>query len=173
MAIFKKNKKKNNPSPKSPTSSGKSQVATAESPKDNRHTLSSNSTTSNGPYDKHPQGVAPETFGGPLGPKTSGGQAPAKGSNGQRSANGGNPASNGVKSPVPGSMSSSAFPNRSISQSQYPWSQHFISNASPFPRYGHASNCIAARDGEVFVMGGLKGSNVFGDLWVIETGRCS
>lgn len=55
---------------------------------------------------------------------------------------------------------------------QYPWSQKSISNASPFPRYGHAANYIAARDGEVFVMGGLKGSNVFGDLWVIETGRC-
>lgn len=45
-----------------------------------------------------------------------------------------------------------------------------IQNASPFPRYGHAANAIAARDGEVFVMGGLKGSNVFGDLWVVETG---
>lgn len=53
---------------------------------------------------------------------------------------------------------------------QYPWSQRTISNVSPFPRYGHAANHIAARDGEVFVMGGLKGSNVFGDLWVIETG---
>lgn len=56
---------------------------------------------------------------------------------------------------------------------QYPWSQCTISNVSPFPRYGHAANHIAARDGEVFVMGGLKGSNVFGDLWVIETGMCS
>lgn len=54
---------------------------------------------------------------------------------------------------------------------QYPWSQRSVSNASPFPRYGHAANYIAARDGEVFVMGGLKGANVFGDLWVIETGR--
>lgn len=54
---------------------------------------------------------------------------------------------------------------------QYPWSRHTISNATPFPRYGHAANYIAARDGEVFVMGGLKGSNVFGDLWVIETGK--
>ncbi|KAF5093333.1 hypothetical protein D0Z00_004116 [Geotrichum galactomycetum] len=52
---------------------------------------------------------------------------------------------------------------------QYPWSERTISNASPFPRYGHAANYIAAREGEVFVMGGLKGSNVFGDLWVIET----
>lgn len=55
-------------------------------------------------------------------------------------------------------------------QPQYPWSQCTVSNVSPFPRYGHAANHIAARDGEVFVMGGLKGSNVFGDLWVIETG---
>jgi hypothetical protein len=54
---------------------------------------------------------------------------------------------------------------------QYPWSERTISNASPFPRYGHAANYIAAREGEVFVMGGLKGSNVFGDLWVIETGK--
>lgn len=55
--------------------------------------------------------------------------------------------------------------------SQFPWSQVAISNASPFPRYGHAANPVAARDGEVFVMGGLKGSNVFGDLWVIDSGK--
>lgn len=60
-------------------------------------------------------------------------------------------------------------PPQTSQPSQYPWSKHYISNASPFPRYGHAANCIAARDGEVFVMGGLKGSNVFGDLWVIES----
>lgn len=64
-----------------------------------------------------------------------------------------------------------APPQQNPNMPQYPWSQKSISNASPFPRYGHAANYIAARDGEVFVMGGLKGSNVFGDLWVIETGK--
>ena len=55
-------------------------------------------------------------------------------------------------------------------ETQYPWSQKSIQNDTPFPRYGHAANHIAARDGEIFVMGGLKGSDVFGDLWIIESG---
>jgi hypothetical protein len=59
---------------------------------------------------------------------------------------------------------------RQIAQSQYPWAKLQIARDTPFPRYGHAANHIAAR-GEVFVMGGLKGQNVFGDLWVIETGK--
>ncbi|ODQ65979.1 hypothetical protein NADFUDRAFT_82875, partial [Nadsonia fulvescens var. elongata DSM 6958] len=63
-------------------------------------------------------------------------------------------------------------PNTSAN-SQYPWSESQIKNLSPFPRYGHAANYIAARDGEIFVMGGLKGNNVFGDLWVIETDTLS
>lgn len=66
---------------------------------------------------------------------------------------------------------SAPFTQHPTTVPQYPWTQRTISNASPFPRYGHAANYIAARDGEVFVMGGLKGSNVFGDLWVIETGK--
>lgn len=88
---------------------------------------------------------------------------------------------NGITSPKPVATSQNSLPmqqrrppftqhyNPNIPQ--YPWSQQSIANATPFPRYGHASNCIAARDGEIFVMGGLKGSNVFGDLWVIETGK--
>lgn len=81
------------------------------------------------------------------------------------------------RSPPLNGMVQQAYPNNSskplpaVTHSQYPWSQSLISNASPFPRYGHSANAIAARDGEVFVMGGLKGSNVFGDLWVIETGK--
>lgn len=54
-------------------------------------------------------------------------------------------------------------------QSPFPWTRMSLQRDCPFPRYGHASNPTAARDGEVFVMGGLKGSNVFGDLWVIES----
>lgn len=90
-----------------------------------------------------------------------------------------NPAgpNNGVTSPPPGPQSPPPPRRAPFTQHytpnapQYPWSQSSISNASPFPRYGHAANSIAARDGEVFVMGGLKGSNVFGDLWVIESGK--
>uniref|UniRef100_A0A060T8I2 ARAD1C37268p n=1 Tax=Blastobotrys adeninivorans TaxID=409370 RepID=A0A060T8I2_BLAAD len=81
-------------------------------------------------------------------------------------------------SPAPGapagvrqlSPSHAQFPHQKHPQpAQYPWSQSTISNASPFPRYGHAANPVAARDGEIYVMGGLKGSHVFGDLWVIES----
>lgn len=177
-----------------------------------QRSTSGNSTASNGPYDKQPQGTLPDVIedhltvnssthrnisedngfsngtaqhivstNGVKSPPPIGSGVPPKSSS-QRV---GGP--NGVKSPVPtgsgpvmgaqnggynqNGQSSTALPTRNMSQSQYPWSQHLISNASPFPRYGHASNYIAARDGEVFVMGGLKGSNVFGDLWVIETGK--
>jgi hypothetical protein len=74
--------------------------------------------------------------------------------------------------PAINSQPSSALSLDSVAspETQYPWSQKSIQNDTPFPRYGHAANHVAARDGEIFVMGGLKGSDVFGDLWIIETG---
>lgn len=84
--------------------------------------------------------------------------------------NGSSRLNQGLQSPAMFQQRRPPFTQVNTNMPQYPWSQKSISNASPFPRYGHAANYIAARDGEVFVMGGLKGSNVFGDLWVIETG---
>ncbi|KAG5356048.1 Tip elongation aberrant protein 1 [Yarrowia sp. B02] len=71
-------------------------------------------------------------------------------------------------SPGPGHAAQGAVASPGGSPN-HPWTKVPITNASPFPRYGHASNYVAARDGEIFVMGGLKGADVFGDLWVIET----
>ncbi|VBB88375.1 Conserved hypothetical protein [Yarrowia lipolytica] len=73
------------------------------------------------------------------------------------------------QSPGPGHAASGAITASPGGSPNHPWTKVPITNASPFPRYGHASNYVAARDGEIFVMGGLKGADVFGDLWVIET----
>ncbi|KAL7267535.1 Negative regulator of mitotic exit [Rhizina undulata] len=57
--------------------------------------------------------------------------------------------------------------------SLYPWSQRRLtlspSHPSPFPRYGHAANAVAGKEGDIYVMGGLiRGQNVRGDLWMVE-----
>lgn len=57
----------------------------------------------------------------------------------------------------------------------YPWSQRRLtlssSHPSPFPRYGHAANGVAGKDGDVYIMGGLiRSQTVRGDLWMIEGG---
>lgn len=59
--------------------------------------------------------------------------------------------------------------------SLYPWSQErleFVSaQANPFPRYGAATNSLASRDGDIYLIGGLvNGTNVKGDLWIVESG---
>lgn len=68
-------------------------------------------------------------------------------------------------------------PVRIPTDSPYPWSQrriHFTSSANPFPRYGAAVNATAAKDGSLYLMGGLiNGSTVKGDLWMLETGNPS
>lgn len=118
----------------------------------------------------YPTGLSsPPVAGGP----TMGGQIPQP----QQLQQYNGPGPNGMKSPPTQSPAMLQQQQRRMQPGQqnpnipqYPWSQKSVSNASPFPRYGHAANYVAARDGEVFVMGGLKGSNVFGDLWVIETG---
>ncbi|KAG0133099.1 hypothetical protein HOY82DRAFT_605170 [Tuber indicum] len=57
----------------------------------------------------------------------------------------------------------------------YPWSQRRLtlssSHPSPFPRYGHAANGVAGKDGDIYIMGGLiRSQTVRGDLWMIEGG---
>lgn len=46
------------------------------------------------------------------------------------------------------------------------WERYKLFN-SPFPRYRHAASSVASEKGEVFVMGGLKKGEVFGDTWKI------
>lgn len=156
--------------------------------------VSNSSSTMAGAYDSMPAGAAPDTkYQNPNpshGPayqmrSPSGSSIPTKSPTGQYRASSGGPPPGGPpghKSPPPQAGVPPGykgnFPPQQQQQhynknlhSQFPWSQVAISNASPFPRYGHAANPVAARDGEVFVMGGLKGSNVFGDLWVIDSGK--
>ncbi|CAI7615484.1 unnamed protein product [Penicillium bialowiezense] len=54
------------------------------------------------------------------------------------------------------------------------WSQrrlNFLSpGPGPFPRYGTASNPVASKEGDVYIMGGLvDATTVKGDLWIIES----
>ncbi|CAN6615855.1 hypothetical protein TRVA0_006S02014 [Trichomonascus vanleenenianus] len=100
--------------------------------------------------------TSPQEFRGPLSPTPQ---------NGQRMVNDPRMA----PQPYPQSPRGQQPPQQQVNHPHFPWSQNAVKNASPFPRYGHAANPVAARDGEVFIMGGLKGSNVFGDLWVVET----
>lgn len=60
-----------------------------------------------------------------------------------------------------------------IDSSPYPWSRRQLAFDSlhppPFPRYGAAVNSAAAKDGSIYIMGGLiNGSTVKGDLWTVE-----
>lgn len=52
---------------------------------------------------------------------------------------------------------------------QFPWSSKKISNNNPFPRYGHASNMQAGKDGDIFVFGGLVKDRAMHDLWIINS----
>lgn len=57
----------------------------------------------------------------------------------------------------------------------YPWSQRRLNfptpQSNPFPRYGAATNAVASKEGDIYLMGGLvNGSLVKGDLWMVECG---
>ncbi|VEU21446.1 DEKNAAC102725 [Brettanomyces naardenensis] len=48
-----------------------------------------------------------------------------------------------------------------------PWRKKRLYN-SPFPRFSHAASATTSDSGALYLMGGLCGKNVFGDMWVIE-----
>ncbi|GMG32761.1 unnamed protein product [Ambrosiozyma monospora] len=48
-----------------------------------------------------------------------------------------------------------------------PWKKKRLYN-SPFPRFSHAASSTTSDTGAIYLMGGLCGQNVFGDMWVIE-----
>ncbi|ORY76628.1 hypothetical protein BCR37DRAFT_361630 [Protomyces lactucae-debilis] len=52
---------------------------------------------------------------------------------------------------------------------QYPWSSRKLSNLNPFPRYGHATNALAGKEGGIYIFGGLVKEHAKADLWIIET----
>ena len=48
-----------------------------------------------------------------------------------------------------------------------PWRKRKLFN-SPFPRFGHAVSSLTSTSGALYLMGGLSGNEVYGDMWVIE-----
>src|SRR5579859_5382466 len=52
----------------------------------------------------------------------------------------------------------------------YPWSIRKFRNANPFPRFGHAANVAAGKEGEIYVFGGLVKEKRKNDLFVIDSG---
>lgn len=67
----------------------------------------------------------------------------------------------------PPSQSPAHFFN--LPASENPWAEWQIRRACPSPRFGHSANYIAARDGELFIMGGIRDMDILDDLWVIDT----
>lgn len=54
-----------------------------------------------------------------------------------------------------------------IVETKTPWKKKKLYN-SPFPRFGHAVSSYTAPNGSIYLMGGLSGNAVFGDMWVLE-----
>ena len=52
-----------------------------------------------------------------------------------------------------------------------PWTARWIKNTNPFPRYGHASNALSGKEGEVFVFGGLVRGVAKNDLWLVNSSK--
>ncbi|KAG7835332.1 hypothetical protein KL943_002647 [Ogataea angusta] len=53
-----------------------------------------------------------------------------------------------------------------------PWKKKILYN-SPFPRFSHAASSITSEAGALYLMGGLCGKNVFGDMWIVEPVKSS
>lgn len=54
-----------------------------------------------------------------------------------------------------------------LSKPSTPWARSKLL-ISPFPRYRHAASTHANEKGEIFVMGGLHNTSVYGDTWIIK-----
>ncbi|GMG10985.1 unnamed protein product [[Candida] boidinii] len=48
-----------------------------------------------------------------------------------------------------------------------PWKKKKLYN-SPFPRFSHAASASTSESGAFYLMGGLCGKHVYGDMWIIE-----
>lgn len=67
--------------------------------------------------------------------------------------------------PVQGAGATGTPPQRGSFKS--PWNRSKLL-ISPFPRYRHAASSHANDKGEVFVMGGLHNTSVYGDTWILK-----
>ncbi|KTW30365.1 hypothetical protein T552_00838 [Pneumocystis carinii B80] len=54
-------------------------------------------------------------------------------------------------------------------ETSYPWYRQKIFGPCPFPRYGHASNSMVNKTGDIYIFGGLVKEKVKHDLWVIDS----
>ena len=59
---------------------------------------------------------------------------------------------------------------RSTTGNPSPWLMRRFRNANPFPRFSHAANVSAGREGEIYVFGGLVKERRRNDLFVIDSG---
>lgn len=50
-----------------------------------------------------------------------------------------------------------------------PWTECHIKRACPSARFGHSANNVAARDGELLIMGGIREMDILDDVWIIDT----
>ncbi|BFZ58696.1 Negative regulator of mitotic exit [Savitreella phatthalungensis] len=90
------------------------------------------------------------------------------GSSGGTNDNGSNANTGLSKSSTSASGSASAQLQQQ-QQPQWPWSSREVSGqSSPFPRYGHATNAQAGREGDVYLFGGLVRELAKNDLWQID-----
>ncbi|CDK25261.1 unnamed protein product [Kuraishia capsulata CBS 1993] len=48
-----------------------------------------------------------------------------------------------------------------------PWKKKKLIN-SPFPRFSHSASSTTSEDGAIYVMGGLRDDQVYGDIWMIS-----
>jgi Galactose oxidase, central domain len=80
-------------------------------------------------------------------------------------------ATNGVNSP-PDSPSTISGISKSAPPNTPPlWSLRKFRNVCPFPRFGHATNATAGKEGEIYVFGGLVKEKRKNDLFVIDSGK--
>lgn len=71
----------------------------------------------------------------------------------------------GQPMPVQGAGATGTPPQRGSFKSPWTRSKLLI---SPFPRYRHAASSHANEKGEIFVMGGLHNTSVYGDTWILK-----
>ncbi|KAH3665390.1 hypothetical protein OGAPHI_003574 [Ogataea philodendri] len=67
----------------------------------------------------------------------------------------------------PGKKNMQDFHSNLNVSSSSPWKKKTLYN-SPFPRFSHAASSTTSEAGAVYLMGGLCGKNVFGDMWIVE-----
>ena len=89
-----------------------------------------------------------------------------------------NKTANGITSTSPPSSPSTATGSKTSGSANgtatpFPWSMRKFRNANPFPRFGHAANALAGKEGEVYIFGGLVKEKRKNDLFVIDSGMMS